>query len=235
MPGPGALQCYTSPMQFIKSADGKEGVEAMAKEIATALSEGKRVLWLICGGSNIPLAKRAMDLLRAEAKGGVANLTVGQTDERFGPVGHKDSNWQQMLEAGFDFSDVAVRPILFGGSGEETVERYAKTLAEDFASNDLVVAQFGIGPDGHVAGMLPHTGGLNEERLAFGYDSSPFVRITMTPPAFARVASAYAFAFGESKHEAVQMLQNEAFAIDDAPCKLLLSVPESYLYSDQLP
>lgn len=221
-------------MQFIHNTAGTEGVERMAQKISDELLAGKKVLWLICGGSNIPFAKNAMDMIREKAGEKVGNLTVGQTDERYGEVGHKDSNWQQMIEAGFDFSEVTTRPILHGGSGEETVERYAQMLAEDFASNDCVVAQFGIGADGHVAGMLPHTGGLDEEKLAFGYDSAPFVRITMTPPAFAHVECAYAFAFGESKRDAVHNLQTKELPVSEEPCQLLKTIPESYFYSDVL-
>lgn len=221
-------------MQFIESAAGEEGIEKMAQEIADELNAGKRVLWLVCGGSNIPLAKVAMDIIRQKAGDRVAALTVGQTDERFGPVGHKDSNWQQMIEAHFDFAGVQTMPILFNASLAETVRAYAKNLEEAFAKNDVVVAQFGIGADGHIAGMLPHTGGLRAEVLAFSYDSPPFVRISMTPPAFAHVDSAYAFAFGAAKHDAVTKLWQKDLTIDEMPCQILKRVPESYFYSDQL-
>jgi 6-phosphogluconolactonase/glucosamine-6-phosphate isomerase/deaminase len=221
-------------MEFINVRNGEEGTKAMAKEISGALAADKKVLWLICGGSNIPLAKEAMDMMRADAGSKIVNLTVGQTDERYGDMGHPDSNWQQMIEAGFNFEGVGTRPILFGGAGEETVLRYANMLAEDFASNDLVVAQFGIGADGHVAGMLPHTGGLDEEELAFGYDSAPFVRITMTPPAFAHVHCAYAFAFGESKRQAIASLQTKELPASEEPSQLLKTIPRSYFYSDQV-
>ena len=206
----------------------------MAVEIAEALVAGKRVLWLVCGGSNIPLAAQAMDMVRAQAGGEIGTLTVGQTDERYGDVGHKDSNWQQMIEVEFDFAGVQTMPILTGAPLDETVRAYAKNLAEAFAKNDVVVAQFGIGADGHIAGMLPHTGGLAATELAFGYDSPPFVRITMTPPAFARITSAYAFAFGEPKHDAVTKLWQKDLTIDEMPCQILKRIPESYFYSDQL-
>jgi len=221
-------------MQFIKSPDGHEGVEKMAAHIASLLNENKKVLWLICGGSNIPLAKAAMDMIRESAKGKVSNLTIGQTDERFGPVGHRDSNWQQMLEAGFEFENAKTLPILRNAPLEETVRAFAAELRAAFEGSDAVIAQFGIGADGHVAGMLPRTGGLRATELAFGYDSPPFTRISMTPPAFARVNAAYAFAFGEGKRAAIENLQAKDLPIEEEPCQLLKSIPESYFYSDRL-
>ena len=206
----------------------------MAKKISSGLNGGKKVLWLICGGSNIPLAKEAMDMIRSQASEHLKNLTVGQTDERFGPVGHKDSNWQQMKEIGFNFEGVHVLPILHNKSLEETVVGYEATLASAFEENDVVVAQFGIGADGHIAGMLPHTGGVEARELAYGYEASPFVRITITPPAFASIDAAYTFALGSSKHEVVTRLWQKDLMIDEMPCQILKRIEESRFYSDQL-
>ncbi|MES2007127.1 MAG: 6-phosphogluconolactonase [Patescibacteria group bacterium] len=221
-------------MKFIEAADEKQGVEAMAAKITAALLEGKKVLWLICGGSNIPYAKQAMDMVRTRAAAHLHNLTIGQTDERFGPVGHKDSNWQQMQEAHFNFEGTQILPILKDESLEETVRAYAATITRAFEEVDVVVAQFGIGADGHVAGMLPHTGGLEAREFVFGYEAAPFVRITLTPPAFTRIDAAYTFAFGASKRDAVTKLWQKDVTIDEMPCQILKRIEESRFYSDQL-
>src|SRR3569623_1883328 len=199
-------------MQFIYSEEGEVGVGALAAS----------------------LAKVAMDLVRQETGGKVEARTVGQTDERYGPVGHPDSNWRQMLDAHFNFEGVRTLPILQNKPLQDTVAAYALVLADAFTAHDAVVAQFGIGADGHVAGMLPHTGGIESEELVFGYESAPFVRITMTPPAFLHIDAAYTFAFGEGKREAIHNLQTKELAAIDEPCQLLKKIPESYFYSDQI-
>ena len=221
-------------MQFLQSEWGDEGVEAMAEKISSELLLNKKVLWLICGGSNIPLAKDAMDMVRAKAGEKIKNLTVGQTDERFGPVGHQDSNWFQMQKVHFNFEGIQTFPILQNKSLEETVSEYATGLEAAFKENDVVVAQFGIGADGHVAGMLPHTGGIHVQELAFGYESAPFVRITMTPPAFAHIDEAFAFAFGPAKKDAIDKLQTKELTLDEEPAQILKEIPLSHFYSDQL-
>jgi len=218
-------------MQFIHSNNGVDGVQAMAHTIIEKLKVGK-VLWLLCGGSNIPLAKAAMDIIRTNTFAReLQNLSVGLTDERYGQVGHKDSNWEQLLEVGFNFNDIQTLPILFGKSLDETVTEYAQKLGEAFDTHPYVVAQFGIGADGHIAGMLPHTGGLESGELVFGYDAAQFVRISITPPAFKKIHTAFAFVFGETKRDAVQKLHEELSILDE-PCQLLKHIPECSFYSD---
>ncbi len=221
-------------MNFIQSKDGHEGVEAMARAIIDALAKGE-VLWLICGGSNIPLAKAAMDIVRAGVlPEQLKNLTVGETDERYGMPGHPDSNWRQMHDVQFNFDSVQSLPILLGKDLEQTSADYAVVLSEALSKNPHVVAQFGMGADGHVAGMLPHTGGLEATELVFGYESLPFTRVSITPPVFEKIDEAFVFVFGDSKHEAVTKLWQKDLTIEEMPCQILKRIPECSFYSDQL-
>lgn len=221
-------------MDFRYAKDGLEGVEAMAAAVSGALVNGE-VLWLVCGGSNIPLTKQAMDIVRTSAvPAALANLTLGLTDERFGPVGHKDSNWQQLIETGFDFARIRTLPILAGKSLTDTASDYAIKLEGALSHNPRVIAQFGIGADGHVAGMLPHTGGISAQQLVFGYEAEPFTRVTITPPVFEKIDEAFAFAFGESKCDAVTRLWQKDLTVEEMPCQILKRIPECTFYSDQI-
>ncbi len=220
-------------MQFIHSTDGHEGVEALAAKLVNELMHGKHILWLICGGSNIPLAKQVMNIVRASAGEQIHNLSIGQTDERFGPVGHKDSNMQQMLEASFNFEGGEWLPILRDLPLEATAQAYAAELMVALGKADVVVGQFGIGADGHVAGMLPHTPGIGASEYVVGYESSPFVRLTMTPPAIAHLAAAYVFAFGDAKRDAIEKLRTQELPLQEEPCQILKTIPECYFYTDQ--
>ena len=71
-------------------------IEDIAHAIVRAAEKGK-VLYLASGGSSIPLSVAVLRAVPASLR---AQVTVTLTDERFGPVGHTDSNWQQMREAG---------------------------------------------------------------------------------------------------------------------------------------
>src|SRR5258708_2139506 len=97
-------------MRFSRQT-GEAGQELLVNAILLPLQEQKTVLWLISGGSNIKIATAVM----AKLIGNESNLWVTLTDERYGKVGHPDSNWQQLLEAGFDPGHAKTYPILRTG------------------------------------------------------------------------------------------------------------------------
>ena len=211
----------------------------MSSRISSVLNADKPVLWLICGGSNIPLAVAAFGMVKSSvSKERLVRLTVAQTDERYGPVGHEDSNWQQMIDAGFDLKGVKAVPVLTGESLNETGTDYAAKIGiamDDVkAAHGLTIALFGIGSDGHIAGMLPHSPAVSSTSLATGYVSEPFTRVTLTPPALRKIDVAYVFAFGDSKKKALQDLQDKELALEEEPAQILKSLGEAHVYSDQL-
>lgn len=196
------------------------------------LSAGKRVLWLVCGGSNIAAEAAIMQALPADLS---ENLTVTLTDERYGEIGHKDSNWQQLMEAGFDVKAGKAMPVLIGTSLKQTVVNYAELARELTAGNDITIALFGIGGDGHIAGILPGSPAAREATaLAAGYDSPPYTRLTLTFPALQHIDVAYAMAFGTAKQAALQRLQNEDLPLTEQPSQILKQLPEAALFSNQV-
>ena len=212
----------------------------MAGRITAALHAGRKVFWLVCGGSNIPLAASAITIIAGECSDReLANLTVGQTDERYGPVGHEDSNWRQMADNGFKFDHVGTLSFLIGKSLAETAATYSLKFDEISGAiagaRGLVIAQFGVGPDGHVAGILPHSPAVTDISLISGYEGQPYTRLTLTPMAFKRIDVAYTFVFGDSKRQAIKSLCEQDRPIAEEPCQLLKTIPESFLYSDLIP
>jgi len=208
-------------------------VGPLTKRLLDELSAGKRVLWLVCGGSNIPLSVAVMKTIPLELR---EKLTIMLTDERYGKYDHPDSNTRQLREAGFDASGATVKFVLTPENMplEVTCRQYASALEEAFMLADLVIAQFGIGPDGHIAGMLPHSPAVTSSELIVGYDAGNFVRITMTPVAFKSIQAAYAFVFGDSKREALQNLLAGQLTLDEEPAQILKQLPEAFVYNDQV-
>jgi 6-phosphogluconolactonase len=222
-------------MNFIHSQNSDTGAHELALRISESLKQGKRTLWLIPGGSNIPTAVSVMaEVRKAVPASALDNLTVSLCDERFGPAGHPDSNWKQLVDAGLNFERVSAIPILEDLSLEDTVSAYGANMALEFENNDVIIAQFGIGPDGHIAGMLPHTPAVTDTHPACGYQSEKFTRITLTPPMLVRISVAYVFAFGPSKAEALVHLRDKDLSIDEEPCQILKKIPEVHIYSDQI-
>lgn len=220
-------------INFVHSETPTTGADAMEKRLVTELKDGKKVLWLICGGSNIPTAVDVMNSLQQElSKEEIVQLTVMQTDERYGPVGHSDSNWQQLLDLNFNIVGVKTFPILRNLPLQETVQEFGKVAESAFSDTEVIVGQFGMGPDGHIAGILPHTSAVNDKAVTSGYEAKPFTRVTLTFDILRKISTAYVFAFGESKREAVANLKNKEMSLDDEPAQILKEMREVYFYSD---
>ena len=120
-------------MKFIHAVDSSTGIHDLSDRLIAELKQDKKVLWLICGGSNIAPAVEIMKKIRANVSPDqLTNLTVSQTDERYGPVGHPDSNWKQMQDAGFDFEGIKTLPVLRGLLLEETVKALRNRCCKSF-------------------------------------------------------------------------------------------------------
>lgn len=216
-------------LRFIQSTT--EGTVALRDRLIAELTAGKSVLWLVPGGSNIATAVTIMGQIPAEL---TAKLTIGLTDERFGPIGHPDSNWQQLTEAGFDSKHATRVPILAGFDDmDATVAAYTTTLQSLIARNQVIIGYFGMGPDGHFAGILPHSPAVTAPGLVAGYHTDTFDRITSTFEAIRHCSVAYVFAFGEAKRGALQNLQQN-LSLDEQPAQIVKQISEAYVYNDQL-
>jgi 6-phosphogluconolactonase/glucosamine-6-phosphate isomerase/deaminase len=208
--------------------------EAVARDIAESirqkLQSGERVLWLVSGGSTIPIAVAAAQALQTLP--GVRNLTILQVDERYGELGHRNANWQALLDAGFSCGDARCIPILRAESLAETTQLYEADLRAALAHSDFRVGLFGIGADGHTAGMLPGSSAAQEtERLVASYHGPDFTRITITTPAIAQLDLAIVYAVGHSKASALRALQQPGDIIQQ-PAQALRHAAQTTVYTD---
>jgi 6-phosphogluconolactonase/glucosamine-6-phosphate isomerase/deaminase len=222
-------------IKFIHSMTPDLGMEALSEKLLESLRSHKKVLWLVCGGSNIPITIEIMNTLRQVLSlDELKNLSVMQTDERYGPVGHPDSNWRQMLDLNFNTIGLKTFPILRDFPFRQTVLEFGRDIVTVFKESEIIIGQLGIGPDGHIAGVLPHSPAVSENAPACGYEGDPFTRITITLPTLERINVAYVFAFGSTKKMAVDNLKNTDLHFDDQPAQILKKMPEVYFYSDQI-
>lgn len=219
-------------MESYFSPDLQAGINHLTERLTKELEADKRVLWLVPGGSNIKAVVKIMDALPEELTG---KLEITLTDERFGPVGHLDSNLEQLYQAGFKSKSATVAPVLVEDlSLEETTERYARLTSASIEKADIVVALFGIGADGHIAGILPHSPATTAEGITAAYDSPPYQRITLSFAALGYIYLAYAFAFGEEKKPALTRLVTQNVPLEEQPSQILKKLPEAYLFTDQI-
>lgn len=220
-------------MEFIRLGSINEGVEPLADRLIDELNAGKKVLWMVSGGSNIPVAAAVMDQIPDNL---TERLSVCLVDERYGPVGHPDSNSKQLDDAGFKHKKARVMYVLAPGlSMAETADQFALELKTAFEMADIVIAQLGIGPDGHVLGIKPESPAIENKSLVVHYAAEDYKRITPTVYAAIRhIDAAYVFAFGANKHAQLEKLRDTDVPVSEQPAQLLKHLPEAYVYNDKI-
>jgi len=187
----------------IDSGDDAPVARWLSERLNQHLTDGKTVLWLVSGGSAIDVAVRTLQLLDDFKS---KQLHVGLVDERFGDYGHADSNQTQLVAAGFDLNKVVFHPVLGSGSAESDANDYGAELDKLLGRADYSVGLFGIGADGHTAGLLPGSALLLNDSLYGSYRAADYYRLSATPQLIGRLDSAVVYASGQSKWPALRKL-----------------------------
>lgn len=216
-------------LEFIPATSPEPVGNYLAELISAQLADGRSVLWLVSGGSAAAAAVVAAGLLRAHD---LSRLTVSLIDERYGQLGHADSNWTQLLAAGFELPGARLQPVLTGAGQAETAAQFAEFLGTEFAAADYAVGLLGIGPDGHTAGILPHSPAVTAPGLACAYDGGAFARITATPLAISQLQAAVVYAAGAAKWPVLDRLETD-LPVAEQPAQALKTVPKLTIFSDR--
>jgi len=177
-------------MKFLRE-DTEAATHAIAQSICDGLFAGKRVLWLVSGGSNLAVEKDVMDIVRNHADEKLAGLAILPIDERYGPAGHKDSNVQALRDAGFDPGVATLVDVLMHNTPfDQTISFYNEVAATALSSASVIIGQFGMGSDGHIAGIKPESPATEpDESTVAGYEWDDYVRMTLMPAGYDQFSS----------------------------------------------
>lgn len=188
-------------IKIIKVKDQSEG-DDFAKNFLYENSDSKTVIFL--SGGKTPKSLCDQILLENKLKAGA----FAMTDERYGKVGHSNSN--ALIMKGFS----PFHPILEGKSLEETAKDYDRKIRYLFARFQKSIGILGIGSDGHTAGIpaIPEIAEkILEDRLTLvtSYDAKDGFynqRVTMTFAGLSKVDQIIIMVFGEDKKEALDKM-----------------------------
>jgi 6-phosphogluconolactonase/glucosamine-6-phosphate isomerase/deaminase len=202
--------------------------EQLAGSIRCELLAGNRVLWLLSGGSSLTIATAAAAKLRDIDH---QRLYVTLTDERYGPVGHPDENWQQLLASGFELPQAHLYRPLTGESFADTVAHFNHWLESAVAAVEYTIGIFGIGPDGHTAGIKPHAPAIMSNHMADGYEAEDFTRLTITPHVIEECNEIVIQASGADKQTMLEQWLATDQPFGDQPAQALKHVANATLYT----
>jgi 6-phosphogluconolactonase/glucosamine-6-phosphate isomerase/deaminase len=200
----------------------------LANLILEKLKLGQKVLWLVPGGSALNVAVMAAKEISAKPH---HNLSVTLTDERYGEIGHPSSNWQQLQDQGFLLKEAKLIPVLDGKSFIDTAKNFSNNLKKALEEADYSIGLFGIGPDGHTAGILPHSQAVSSTELAVAYDAGNFKRITVTPLAISCLNEGVVFAKGEAKWPTLSCL-SKSLTLSEQPAQALKVLDSLTVFTD---
>lgn len=206
----------------------EDAANFVANSILNQLKSGKKVLFLVPGGSAIAVAVKVAEILREHPH---QNLIVTLTDERYGPVDHFNSNYFQLLEKGFNLPEGKLIPILSDEDLNITTQKFNQELEKELKIAEYKIGLFGIGADGHTAGILPKSEAINCQKLVCSYNTPIFSRITITSAMIEKLDEVVVWAQGAEKWEVLKNLQND-ISVDLMPAQMLKKVPLLTIFSD---
>lgn len=238
---------YTSYMRIEQVPTVDAVRDAFISRMSPNIEAGTPILFLASGGSTAGIAvsvcKRLEQSFRTRRKTLRRLLTVTLADERFGPVGHADSNWRYLLENGLQPESFNAFPVLVSGDHgsldpEESARRFDAFLSESVlrrATEGLYIAGiFGLGTDGHTAGILPESPAsrvpADSNVLAIEYSSPLHHRITVTPAFFAHIDFAAVGVLDQTKRQALENLSIEQDIVEQ-PVRAIDLARESIIYT----
>lgn len=213
---------------IITTKDIEDVASSISSIVLDKLKENKKVLFFVAGGSAIKVVVKIAEIIK---KYDYKGLTIMLTDERYGEIGHADSNWYQLIQNGFDLPETRLIPTLTGKERIETAREWEEVMKEQLDISDYRIGLFGIGSDGHTAGILPESEAIISEELVCTYLTPKFPRITMTFKAIEKLDEAFVFAQGEEKWKIFEHFK-EDIDLAKQPAQILKRIPKLTIFTD---
>lgn len=200
-----------------------------ADKIISHLNKKVCVLWLLSGGSSLLIA---VEVSKKLAGIDLSKLFVTMTDERYGEIGHKDENWQHLINAGMDLPGANLYRPLIGKGIEQTTEEFNNWLADKLQNTDYKFGIFGIGNDGHTAGIKPRSTAVTSTNLATFLTGDDFERITITFNTIMQIDEGVIQVSGSDKRSVIKDIINKTLPLHDQPAQILKIIPGIVLYTN---
>jgi 6-phosphogluconolactonase/glucosamine-6-phosphate isomerase/deaminase len=196
-------------------------------------SEGS-ILLLLSGGSSLNPVREAFKNIDDETLG---RIHIAQVDGRFVEIDDEASNWRQIREAiGPKLDKTASQAVILkqGDAAEDIAIAYEMELRSLLAAADEKIGVYGVGSDGHIAGMLPAKNPADftqfvDGRLVVDFQGHDFTRITTTQPLLTKLDEVIVFACGPDKVATIERL-NEDISPQEHPAQFLKDAERATIF-----
>lgn len=228
------LLCYIMAymaIEFFTVTTTKPVVAHLVTTISHHLAAKHKISWLISGGSSAKIAMETAKRIENGSLENIHNLTVSLMDERYGPVGHSDSNWQLLNDVGFKINGANMLPVLMGKSLNQTAKNYGQFIEKVLKENDYILGLVGIGADGHTLGIEPDSPATQSRSLICAYNGDGYVRLTLTPQTIKKFDEIVAYAVGDEKRRVLDDL-DKPIPPKKQPAQFLKTARKLTVYND---
>jgi len=235
-------------MKIFQDKDNEKVIQEAAKELNRLLgkAKGQPILLLLSGGSSLEL------ISGIEIKNLGEHVTIGMLDERFSEDAGVN-NFSQFASADFYWQakDVGCRYIDTRIRHGETLNLLAERFDAELKNwnsahpHGMMIATIGIGPDGHVAGIMPYPENPekfidlfdNLERWGVGYDATKEkndypLRVTVTLPFLRMVDYGVTYMAGENKRNALKQVLRKEGTLWETPGRILREMKDVMVFTD---
>lgn len=146
-------------------------------------------------------------------------------DERCVSHNESDSNYNLVMRSlfanGVPKTCTIYRMEADSGDATESADSYSRALPMHI---DILL--LGVGEDGHIASLFPHSSALHESgrRVVFVIGPKPPIRrLTITPPVIRQASSVFVLAHGRAKAAVLARALREPDDIDTLPARMVLA------------
>lgn len=223
-------------------------IEKLNTIFQRAHETSQAVLFMTSGGSSLEL----LDGIHSSNFGPSTTVTV--LDERYS-TDPTVNNMAQLMETKFykrieptgaHFIDTRIKD---GETQAQLAERFNNEILSWRHKNPtgMIIATTGIGPDGHISGMMPFPEDPEKFKelfddqdgthLVVAYDAGDknphSKRVTTTMNLMNKIHTAVAYVVGESKRDTLKRFENEDGSLAELPSRILHTMPgKAYLFTD---
>lgn len=217
-------------MEYVYS---NKPIEVAAHDLSETIREhldiDDSVLLLLSGGSSIQIAT----IISRELSGcNLSNLAISLTDERYGKPGHHDENWQQLVDEGLNLPGATLYRPLQGNNIIQTVSDFENWLQDQLDHTGYKIGIFGIGTDGHTAGIKPESPATKTTGLASSFQGDDYQRVTMSFNAIRQLDEAVVQVSGQDKRQVLSDFIHKDMPLSRQPAQILKEVPKVTIYSN---